>query len=1120
MPSLKQLEDFKTSFQGIGAEAAVLAERQLPPDDLVLPDTEAVPGTDASGEGPGAETGPDLFFDTPLPPEEAGMPDDAGDFDFSAFLDTIPDDIPAPGASDSTAGTPDAFGMPGESGSEAPDAFGMPEESGFEAPETPAADQPAEDFNFPDNLLDGFADEVEAERAGGGSETPETALPAEEDGGFDFSFPDIDGPDMPLSGGDEGGEEAAFPDDAPPQDIGVSDIPEDEAFSLFSEEPNLSGSGGTASAEGPEEDLTELAGPEAFEGDSEASGGQVSLEDSGFPDTDFSIPEEALDMGSETGGDGGLEEAESPESSGDGFGDMDFSIPEEALDMGNETGGDGGLEEAESPESSGDGFGDADFSIPDGAFDIGIEPGGLGVPDSFDAFNLDGETFGADFPLPGEKPGAGVLADMEDFSLAGIDESFGASPAAGRAQGQAPAEVEEINLSEDEVNQIQQTLSSYPLNLRIACEELIAEQAVAPDLMSSLVKFLVRGAPAKEAASLAGKILGRTIPIPKGFEKKTGEELEAEQASFAYIFVHNFLPVLRIFLAVSLAAVSLLYLIFRFIYTPLRANSIYQAGYERIETGEYARANDRFREASRVHRIKKWFYRYAEAFRDARQYIYAEEKYDELLLYYPRDKQGALDYAGLETNYLRNFAKADSILRRNILDYAVNDKEGLLALGDNNLAWGEIERSRYEDAREAYAKLLEQYGWEDPIVERMLLYFIRTDNLGETLPLQQYFMDNPKSKITAPTLAELGGYLLDKQSEVVRGVPDEHIGRIDGIRNILFRAIRLDPALPESHYHLARYYNNFGNTAVERQTLETAIEAFDAARTESARRTAYRLDAEYRYAQILIGAREFFAAEEELVKGIGIYEDALDRRLLFRSPEFGRLYAGLGDLEYFTKDGNMETAIRYYLRSEQNGWAPPEVQYRIGSSYYHLRQWGAALDRFLRASAVIPLNRRILHALGNTSYMRGDYFIAQGYYHRLLDLLEAERERFPMLMPNDRPEHMELAERLMVSRNNLGVTLEALAENTGDLRYRSRALALYAESARAWDSLTRNPDTMIRMRPTDLYSPGINLGFLNSQNSLHPVPGYEPQIFIHIDKDVLEPSDWEDLAPPEYRLSS
>jgi hypothetical protein len=33
------------------------------------------------------------------------------------------------------------------------------------------------------------------------------------------------------------------------------------------------------------------------------------------------------------------------------------------------------------------------------------------------------------------------------------------------------------------------------------------------------------------------------------------------------------------------------------------------------------------------------------------------------------------------------------------------------------------------------------------------------------------------------------------------------------------------------------------------------------------------------------------------------------------------------------------------------------------------------------------------------------------------------------------------------------------------------------------------------------------------------VPDYEPQFFLRIDKDVLEPSPWEGLVPPAFYLS-
>ena len=192
----------------------------------------------------------------------------------------------------------------------------------------------------------------------------------------------------------------------------------------------------------------------------------------------------------------------------------------------------------------------------------------------------------------------------------------------------------------------------------------------------------------------------------------------------------------------------------------------------------------------------------------------------------------------------------------------------------------------------------------------------------------------------------------------------------------------------------------------------------------------------------------------------------------------------------------------------------------MGAAHYQLRQWGPAQDRLLAAFRDAAPNRRTLYALGNVSFMRGNYFAAQGYYDRLLEILEDDRDRLPPIMATNDEKSLDLAERLMVVQNNLGVTLEALTERTGNNRYRSRAQGLYSDSARAWDILTRDPLLMSRMRPSpDISAPGINPAYLNVQNSLYPVTGSEPQFFIRIDKDMLEPSYWEELAPPGYRLS-
>ncbi|MDR0473280.1 MAG: tetratricopeptide repeat protein [Treponema sp.] len=1050
MPSLSALKKFKDSFGDLGREKADVEASGLPYNDLELPDSEPKLLPDAADESPPLDNADSQSLggdEYNVPPELlSGLSDDIG-----TGLPDFPD------AEASLPSFPDDMGL------DLPD---FPEEN-FEAPETAESTEGFPDDPFAVNLGDS---DVADGLGDSGLDLGDSGLGLGDEGldlgdsGLGLGDGGLDLGDSGLGLGDSG------------LDLG------DSGLDLGDSGLDL-GDGGL--------DLGD-SGLGLGDGGLDLGDGGLDLGDSGL-----GLGDSGLDLG-----DGGL-----------GLGDSGFGGGDESLDLG-----DSGLDLGD----SGLDLGDSGLDLGDSGLDLGDSGLGLsdgGLEEIPSAGTAEPELAGTETDFVTGIPDADLGSETEgasfgegDFSFPGIDDLFGDSKTKKpeKRSTSKPVtkedEVEEIHLSDAEMDRFGKTLSGYPLNLRIACEELIVEEAVAPDLMSKLVKMLVNGAPARETAALAGKILDRTILIPRGFEKSTGEAMEAEQSSFAYIFVHNFLPVLRLFSLIAVVVASLGYLIYQFIYKPVSAEKLYKIGYERILAGEYQRANDRFNEAFQLHRKKVWFYRYAEAFRDERQYIFAEQKYDELLRYYQRDKKGVLDYASMETKYLRNYEKADRLLRNELLDYAPNDFEGLLAQGDNSLAWGEVDRSKYEDARFAYARLLDKYGWKDPIVERMMKYFIRTDNLKEVLPLQAYFTDNKKRKLSADSLAELGGYLLDKQLEEQRGVPNEYIEQITGVRDLLLRAKNADPSLPETYYHLSRYYHNLGSDHEEKVTLADAIKAFDAAPEESIRRLNYRIDTHRRYADALIGGKEFFAAEESLVKGISLYEDAIRRRLITRSPEYGRLYASLGDLEYFTKAGHWERALEYYHNSEQNGWAPPEMQYRMGSAYYQLENWKDALTYFFKASADIPLNRRLLFALGNASYMRGDYFASQAYFNRLLDILESERSRLPVLLPNDRPEFLELAERLMMARNNAAVVYESLGKQTGDQRYRSRAMALYAESERAWDSLTRNPASMIR-------SGSVPFPFLNSRNTLYPQRDYEPKIFVRIDRDVPEPSRWEQLAP-------
>ena len=96
-----------------------------------------------------------------------------------------------------------------------------------------------------------------------------------------------------------------------------------------------------------------------------------------------------------------------------------------------------------------------------------------------------------------------------------------------------------------------------------------------------------------------------------------------------------------------------------------------------------------------------------------------------------------------------------------------------------------------------------------------------------------------------------------------------------------------------------------------------------------------------------------------------------------------------------------------------------------------------------------------------------------------------------VLLPQVRSDQGEIVDTYMKASNNLGVTLHRIAQATGNSNFNGEAIVQLSNSLRAWDALTRNPDTMVR-----LYS--SNLAEQNIKYITHPVSSYEPEIYTEI----------------------
>jgi tetratricopeptide (TPR) repeat protein len=1039
MPRLQDIELFKRDLAALSHEAEVLERWGEKPEAITPPEGAAAAPQTAAPEPAASSSRPAPARKSKAPPAappaEEGAPPD-----FAALLDGLP------------------LGPEAEEG-EAAEGSSLDAELAALLGETaPPSAGPAEAPPETDAMPD-FASMPELEAEASVPAAAEEAKPLEEAKpsgesaeAFDFEMPEP--------------EEAA---EAPAEQRGP-----EEAFSLESEFPEAE-AGGAPEHSVPAEDSAATSAPE-----------------------DFSIPDFDL-----------VEEKPSPTETAEpaeaAF-DADFSIP----DLGGEPERGAEAEGTASEASAAAPGKSAEADLGADAFESFTfeEPGAAPEPSLSDFGTNAGQDLDTEIAsLSEEAPVADTFKIDQDWGGFG---GFGAEEAKEAPRKSAPPpkpsaksqpaeeKFKPVSLTEAQVDRLQDSLLSYPLNLRVAIEDLIANGKGNEAQQSKLVWALVDGASAEESAALAGRILKRHIPVPKGREKRSGAALEAERGTLAYAFIHTFLPVVKIGFLVLAAFLAVLYLGWRFVVVPLTADSLYRTGYQRIAEDRYPEAETSFAKATAMREFIAWYYRYAEAYAAKRQYILAEKKYASLVAVHPKESKGILAWARLEKDQLK-FEEAVDVLKgaprsvkgeaafgkTGLLSWDYFNKDGLLLLGDVYLDWGEEDGAKYEDARRTYATLLTRYGDEDVYLERMLLYFIRVDKLREVLPLKAHFLADPKkSALSAPVLAELGGYLLDKD-------------RLDDVRDILLSAAKKDPTVPEAHYNLARYFRRSGDPTEERKALDSSVRTFSVLPGLGARRTGMYIDSLIWRGRFLAQAEEWIGAERDYATAAAEYEKGLELRRIAKSGRFGEAYAGLADVAYWQRD-DTASALALYDKAETNGYATKDTCYRRGNILYRTGRYAESLERFYQAQGKGASSPYLDYAFGSALGARNDLFAAEACYRRASAAMAKQLEGVGDPAPQERPSEAEILGLYLRSENNLAVAVYRSAARSGDARRRNEAMATFTHAVRLYDLLSQEPAA--------LEAPEMkNLALENMNTLLKSGKGQDLRVYTLIEKDMAFP---------------
>ncbi|GAB6090192.1 periplasmic flagellar collar protein FlcA [Spirochaeta dissipatitropha] len=1044
MPRIEDLQDFQKKLVSIAREGELLAQQGKIPELADPPDNQidADQFSDLFDDDPGSmepeiqeDYTQQLFESVQAEDEDSGAAEDSS-HDFADLL--APDD-------DDPFSDIDEFDIPQDlfAGEDEDDDVADGDAADIAAAEeaVPSADEPEEaeleeaeleeDFLNQDSLDDVFSD----------GDMPDEAV--SDDSVFDDSSLDEVGSipddfDLPSDSDFTDANDEA--DDDADDDLGDFDL---ESFSSIEDVPDLD-----------QEPDIEFSRPE----DNEAgtTGDLDSIDDIGSFDELDSIdelgPVDDLDALSD-------------------FGAMDFGDTLDADVSGK------GASESNDLDGIDDLSGIDDLDGIPGLDDMEAELGDFDVDMGSDEFSLG--DFGAEFGVLEEEQGdVGHVDHEHDF---GDDDAelLEASPE------------DSLQLSESEFAELRKNLQNLPLNVKMHVEEIIAEAQGSPRQQKALLDLVIAGENARIIAGNAGRIIGRKIEVPKGYEKHSGIEFEEQKDSFSYQFKHVIWPVVRSAIIILALLSTLVLSVYRFVFSPLYAGSLYRQGHSELVEENYSEGERLFARAREYHDSRRWFLRYADEYRTQREFLRARSKFEETLLRWPGNRAALLAYGGMESEDLLNYARAEELLSSyyraessRVYDYDIQ-----LARGDNFLRWGEQDFDRYEDARRTYAGLLEQEGVKDLLLFRMLRYFVRTDNFEEVRLLHS-FIEAGGAAIDADAWTELGGYYLDKHEQN----PLQH--SLEGISQVLLAALDADSSKPAVYYHLARNFRHSGDRAAENRALETGIGLFDA------KRPLGRLDVEMLIDSLIRRGENHSARDQDvdalryLSRARNEYESAVSRLLVQPDERFGRLYSRMGDIYYY-RGSEYAQALELYRRAEANGYSTREQDYRTGVIHYRSQRYDQALDAFADARGSFSDQRNLEYALGNTLYRRGSYSAAAAHYQRLLRDLQNERRNIENLFVDENPQHYALIEYLRRVSNNLGAAMLRESGMTGERERWNRGMAHLTESAELSEDFFRNPETAERAEI-------VNLGYLNLRSAMSPAASFDLEIFDGLLQDFSD----------------
>ncbi len=564
-----------------------------------------------------------------------------------------------------------------------------------------------------------------------------------------------------------------------------------------------------------------------------------------------------------------------------------------------------------------------------------------------------------------------------------------------------------IQLSDEDIHIIINTLKNYPVWLSTEIKNLILNDALSLSELEGLLDLLSNNVHWKAVM----EYLKNSLNIDLSYH------LTPEEKVYIPTLTEKILPYIKWISALTVLAIVIFIIIFQFIIIPNQALNYYQKAINVLEKEnnvELAMLN--FNRAASMRKYQKYYILFSRLLLE-RNYF---EEAEQIALRGKNVWSKELSFYELLSDIYftkggdKNISKAFTILEDLLSDktFATNPAT-YEAIAKRYEIMGQ-----YQEAINIYSEGLRHFDATFSYYVKMLKNFVLLRNYEAASDIYSKIDKKFKKLVDPEVFTKYSEFLLEENK------PFE-------AKDVFDKILKFVPNYAPAYLPYAYYYKKMNEPEVALQGLLKAEKYINLG--------LYKETKDIVFDKILNEIGELYYDKNDDTLAYTYFEKAIAV-----NPNFGEAYYNIGRLNYYYYN-QYQVALKNLLKSQQLGFSNDQQKYMIGWIQYHLKNYEEALFSFLQLELEHFSNIDLKLAIGNSHIKYGKAELAIGYLLNFVSYWEnIERQLRGRDVKN--PKRQEAMLKLATGYNNLGVACAMLAREKKNPTYEAQALRLFIKS--------------------------------------------------------------------------